>query len=203
MPLRFYIGVVLLLTFILSWLFVVKVNFKKKIIYGLFLFLVFGFLLKFLGYGFFGVNLYKTFLTPEYISFYRQVAYQEGISTLGVQISFENPIVFLKGFSVSFINAFLGPLPWQMKQTQHFLAIGEIIILYLFLIFILKGAINAIKYYRYSLPLLIFSISLLIVIAIVSDNLGTTTRLRMPAFIALFCLIPLSFKNIKKTWQSI
>lgn len=203
LPLRFYAGILLLMTFFISWLIFSKIKFKKKIIYGLFLIIIFGFLADFLGYGFFGERFFKEFLNPEYIAYYRQVAYKEGGSTLGISIPFNNPISFLGGFLNSFLNVLLGPFPWQVMGIKYLLALVEIIIWYLLLIFIIRGGARSLKFHKESLPLILFSLGLMIMVALISDNIGTTTRLRMSAFIALFCLIPFGFETKIKKVKSI
>lgn len=112
-------------------------------------------------------------------------------SSVTIKTGFESPFVFLKNTSLSFINSLLGPFPWQMKQSKHFFALLEVIPWYFLLFFIIKGIIKSVKEkYRVILPLVIFSFFVLGILALFIGNFGIITRIRIPAFASLLCLLP-------------
>ena len=218
---RFYVGYALLFTFIPCWLLLCKLNLKKKFIYGLIIIILLGFLPQFSGYGYYGIKVIKGYLNPKTITYYRETAYvslppttesspgklisilfpnlrRDG-SSLGTSSSMklkteiDNPLNFLINCSKSFIYVLLGPFPWQIQSYKQLFVLLETIPWYFLLFFIIKGAFITLKQKRIALPLLVFSIISLGVLSLFIANFGIITRIRMPSFIALFCLIPLAF----------
>ena len=121
--------------------------------------------------------------------------YDSSFSTI---IKFENPILnFFGGTAESFVYVLLGPFPWQMKYARHFFALAETIPWYFLFYFIIKGILVSIKKRdKSALPLLLFSIAVMAILAVFITNFGIITRIRIPAFIALLCFLPLGFKDI-------
>jgi len=198
---RFYIGYALLFTFIFCWPLLNKLKLKQRLSYGIIMIFLLGFSPQICGYGYYGIYAFKQFLNPQQISFYREIAYNPSnlsdtgkSSSIVIKLEFNKPFSFPLNYSKSFIYVLLGPLPWQMKYPRHFLALIETIPWYILLFFIIKGAINSFKNKRVALPLIVFSFGLLVVLALFLSNFGIVTRIRIPAFISLLCLIPLGFK---------
>lgn len=127
-------------------------------------------------------------------------------SSFTVETSFESPSKFLKSYSQTFIYSLLGPFPWQIRYRRQLFALFETIPWY-FLFFILvlgvfksiktKGILETIKHYRFGIPLLTFSLMALGALSLFITNFGIITRIRIPIFIALLCLIPISFNYEK------
>lgn len=109
-------------------------------------------------------------------------------SAVMVETGFENPFIFLKNSFISFIYASIGPFPWQLRYLRHLFILPEIIILYFSLFFIIKGIKKPLK--SHTITLLFFSLISLAGLSIFIANFGITTRIRIPAFISLFCLVP-------------
>jgi len=224
---RFYIGYVLLFTFIFCWLILSKFNLRKRLIYALIIIPILGFSPQISGFGYYGINTIENFLNPPKITYYRETAYVPPVqpppteiqpppvqpppvqpppvqtppgmgSSIVVETGFDNPLKFIKNSLKSFVYVFLGPLPWQMKYPRHFLALFETIPWYFLLFFITKGVLMAIKRHRTAIPLIIFSLGALSILALFLSNFGIVTRIRIPAFISLLCLIPLGFTNFKE-----
>lgn len=215
--LRFYIGYALLFTFIPCWLLLCKLNLKKKFIYGIIIVLLLGFLPQILaGQGYYGIDSFRQFLSLKTITFYREVAYSPVVQALssdeafssdevpqtGRASSFETDVgfsslpKFLKNWLKSFFYSLLGPFPWQMKYLRHFFILIEMIPWYFLFFFIIKGIIVSIRRRcKIVLPLILFSLMLLGVLALFVNNFGIITRVRIPVFIALLCLIPLGFNS--------
>jgi len=246
---RFYVGYALLFTFILCWLLLCKLNLKKKLIYGIIIIFLLGFLPQFLGHDYYGSKTIKGYLNPKTITFYREIVYPAPLpslvveapetqapetqdaetqapeasaiktcvkkivlkvfpniekaqntahsSSVEVKTETENPPNFLINWSKSFVYVLLGPLPWQIQNYQQLFVLLEIIPWYFLLFFVAKGIFVALKRERIALPLLVFSIISLGVLALFISNFGIITRIRMPSFIALLCLIPLGFEKLK------
>ena len=109
-------------------------------------------------------------------------------SAVTVETGFENPFTFLRNSLISFIYASLGPFPWQLRFLRHLFTLPEIILWYFALFFAVKGIKKASLPRAFVLP--IFSLLVLGSISIYLANFGITTRIRIPAFISIFCLAP-------------
>ena len=119
-------------------------------------------------------------------------------SSFEMDVGFSGPLKFLKNSLKSFFYTLLGPFPWQMKYPRHFFALIETIPWYFLFFFIVKGIIVSIRRRcKIVLPLILFSLMALGAIALFINNFGIITRIRIPSFIALLCLIPLGF-NLDK-----
>jgi len=224
---RFYIGYVLLFTFIFCWLILSQLNPKRRFIYGIIIVFLLGFSPQISGYGYYGVYTIGNFLNSQKITFYREVAYVPPAtqpsptqlpptqpsptqpsppgtgSSIVVETGFDNPFKFSGNYLESFIYVLLGPLPWQIKYSRHFLALFETIPWYFLLFFVIKGIIRSVKRERIVIPLIIFSFGVFAVLSLFLSNFGIVTRIRMPAFISLLCLIPLGFTNFKEKTQDL
>ena len=213
---RFYLGYVLLFTFIFCWLILSQLNLRKRFLYAIIIIPILGFSPQISGYGYYGIYTIENFLNPQTITFYREVAYAPPAqpppvqsppvqspppgtgSSIVVETGFDNPLKFLKNSFKSFVYVTLGPFPWQMRYPRHFLALFETIPWYFLLFFIIKGAKVSIKKFRIAIPLIIFSFGVFVILALFLSNFGIVTRIRIPAFISLLCLIPLGFIDFKE-----
>ncbi|MCK4454165.1 FkbM family methyltransferase [Candidatus Parcubacteria bacterium] len=220
---RFYIGYVLLFTFIFCWLILAKLDFKKKFIYAIIIILLLGFLPQISGYGYYGISTMRHYISIKTITFYREVAYappslrlhsaqisdnnpiaEQPLSAQGpaigegssivVETGFDNPLTFARNYFESFTYVLLGPLPWQIKHQRQLFALLETIPWYFLLFFIIKGILISFKKYRIAIPLVIFSFGVLAVLTLFLSNFGIVTRIRMPAFLALLPFIALHFQ---------
>jgi len=247
---RFFISYALIFTFIISWFILSNLKIKKRIIYGIIMIILLGFLprispLDGASEGYMGIGAFRFFLSTKTITNYREVASpsyfsqpqpqpqlrpqpqpqpqpqlqtqlqtqpqpqpqtQKTIllppdsqsSSIIIETGFNNPILFLKNISLSFIYSLLGPFPWQLTQKRHLFTLVEMIPWYFLLFFIIKGTIKSIrKEYKVILPLIIFSFAVFGILSVYINNFGIVTRVRMPAFLALLCLFPLGFEKLK------
>lgn len=119
-------------------------------------------------------------------------------SSIVIKTGFENPITFVKNSLLSFACSFLGPFPWQLTLRKYVFIFPEMVAWYFFLFFIARGVIEAIKERNKTiLALIIFSVIVIGAVSLFLTNFGIITRIRMPAFLALLCLLPLSFGFLK------
>lgn len=101
----------------------------------------------------------------------------------------------LKTLPQSFLRVTFGPFPWEMKYVQQLFALLETISWYVLLFFIIRGVVRSSWQWRKVLPVAMFGVLLLLVIAVFTNNYGTYMRIRIPAFVALSVLIPFSFSH--------
>jgi len=119
-------------------------------------------------------------------------------SSFVVETGFDSPFKFIKNSLESFICSLLGPFPWQIKYKRQFFSLLEVIPWYLFFYIIIQGIYKfvitngwkrTLQHYKFTLPLLMFSIMALGALSLFINNFGIITRIRIPSFIALLCLI--------------
>jgi len=72
---RFYIGYALLFSFVISWFLASGFAIKKRTIYGIVMIFILGFSPQMLGSGYYGFKNLEAFLTPQKITFYREIIY--------------------------------------------------------------------------------------------------------------------------------
>ena len=224
---RFYIAYAMLFTFVISWFLLVRAEFfRKKIIYGLTMTIVLGFLPEILlNQGFYGIDCFESYFNYSMFNFYQEEAYKPKetdfskestevskipISLSGFDSTWEkegvsfkkNPLKFSTNYLKYFSYVFLGPFPWQMKYSRHLLALPELLSWYVLLYFIIIGIGMGIKTGKKNiLPLIIFSVLVLGAITLFINNFGIITRVRMPAYIILLPLIPLAFNGQSKKYE--
>jgi hypothetical protein len=113
------------------------------------------------------------------------------------KVSFrESPFKFLANYLKYFSYILFGPFPWQMKSPVHFFALLETIPWYLLFLFIINGIYRSIRNRdKFALSLVLFSLLVLGAITIFINNFGIITRIRIPVFAVLSCLIALGSKK--------
>ena len=120
-------------------------------------------------------------------------------SSVNIETGIDSPIKFVKNSIISFANAFFGPFPWQLRSLKHIFVLPEILLWWVCLFFLIRGVIGSMKnQYKTILPLLLFGIIVVAMISLYMTNFGLVTRIRMPAFVALLCLVPLGFRKMEK-----
>jgi len=72
---RFYVGYALLFTFIPCWILLCKLNLKKKIIIGITMIVLLGFLPQFFNHGYYGSKTMYYFMNPKIVVSYREATY--------------------------------------------------------------------------------------------------------------------------------
>lgn len=116
---------------------------------------------------------------------------------------------FLKNYSLSFAYAILGPPPWQLKEKRHLFFLLETIPLYFlfsFSIFNIFKKIkkekldNFLKIYKFTLPMLVFSLMAFGALSLYINNFGIIARIRIPMLISLLAVATLF--DIKRTDKS-
>jgi len=122
-------------------------------------------------------------------------------SSIVIRTGLNSPRLFVKNTILAFLNMLLGPFPWQILYLKHLFVVPEIIYWYFILFFVIFGVLKHFKvYFVKILPVLLFSLFLLVGFSFFITNFGILTRIRIPAFLSLMCLLPLGFSvlnNIK------
>ena len=192
---RFYIGVVMLLALSASW-FLINLSKREKIKYGLCILLILGIFPQFFsGQGYFGLHFFQTFSNNENMLNIGRQGLLEAESVVVEKVGFENPVKFAGNIASVFVFISAGPFPWQINQPRQMCALLETIPWYFLIILILAGATSYLKAKNYKLimPLLIFALTALLVLAVFIDNYGTYMRIRIPIFLALLAIADFSW----------
>lgn len=192
---RFYIGVTLLLTLVVSWFFI-DLDKNRKIKFGICILLILGIFPQiFSGQGYFGLHFFQTFSNTENIQNIGNQGVLDAESTVIEKVGFDNPIKFVGNVVTSFFFISVGPFPWHIKYSRQLFVLAEAIPWYFLVILIVAGGINYFKRKNYKpiLPLLIFSFATFFVLSIFIGNFGTYMRIRIPAFLALLPLVDFSW----------
>jgi len=116
-------------------------------------------------------------------------------SVVTVETGFDNAFSFVKNSLIALTYATLGPFPWQMRYLRHLLVLPELLLWYLALFFTIKGIRRPARSNVF--VILIFSFIVFSTLSVYLCDFGITTRIRIPAFIAVFCLAPFGFKRLK------
>ena len=117
-------------------------------------------------------------------------------SSVVIKTGLDNPVTFVKNSLWSFAGVLLGPFPWTFTKLRHLFSLPEVLAWWLLLFFIARGVVASIKTgNKIVLPLLIFSGMVLGVLALFMSNFGIITRIRISAFLALLCILPLGLQN--------
>lgn len=130
--------------------------------------------------GWFGLSIVRFWLDLGHIADFRRLIYSGGGSSTGIQFDSRNPLTFLLSYGYSFTTAMFGPFPWQVDSAVQVIALPEAAVMWL-LSPILAGGIFRLLRRRPSEEalLLVFSVVLIGAVALLSDNVGANTRLRM------------------------
>lgn len=244
---RFNAGYPLLFTFIPCFLLFAAFPWKRRLVYGVAILFLFGFLPMLSGQGYYGTKPMKVFLNSGVIKFYREVAYTYALddyvrtgefpcelkgepnklpwqgeepgcrevtkeiaekeanedlplrqanvdSTFVVPARTDNPVAFVRNNLITFSYNLLGPFPWQLVKPKHFWALFETIPLFFLVLLALWGLIvNFRERYRVLLLVLGYILLTILIMALFFTNYGIIIRIRIPAVIALVCLVPLAF----------
>ena len=75
LKLRFYIGLAVLSAFLVSWPFLLSLNLKRKILYGMIALVPLGFIPMVFGHGYYGITTIQEYVKPNKIEMYRDYAY--------------------------------------------------------------------------------------------------------------------------------
>ncbi len=187
---RGYASVALLLAFTLYSL----AKAWKKPFYLVLTFIIAFFAPISFGWGPLGLGYLGPLLQPEKLSKIREEAYSIGGSAADIALDFSNPIVFLITYAYSFVTALLGPLPWQVKSPLVAVAFIEAVPIWVLLILALIRRPVLSRDPRI-LFLLIFVLIYIGGLALVSDNIGANTRLRMLPWSALLVFLALRLER--------
>lgn len=120
-------------------------------------------------------------------------------SSFEIKTNFNKPILFVLNMGESFIYTLLGPLPWQIRGLRQLAVLVETIPWYIILYIVSVGIIKNIRLqYKNILSIIGLSFVMLGVVSLFIANFGVITRIRMPAFILISCLIPFGLFKFPK-----
>lgn len=124
-------------------------------------------------------------------------------STIAVSARVDNPVAFVRNYLTSFSFMLLGPFPWHIRYARQLLVLAETIPWWIVSFFLIKGILRSRHRWRDMLPVLLVSLGILAEIALILNTYGTYMRIRMPAFLLLFTLLPFAFQKDQKEIETV
>jgi hypothetical protein len=133
----------------------------------------------FLGLGFAANNLWaKTDLSS--FEEFRSRNYGSQGSSLGLDLNPSHPAKFIPNYIYSMATFSLGPFPWQLVSASVIVSLPEAVAMWFLIPRFRKSIRKSWTQVKLPLTLPIFcSLSLIAITALIGDNIGTNTRLRM------------------------
>jgi hypothetical protein len=165
-----------------------------------------------LGKGFFAWNLIQPWLLSNQLENFREKIYSTGGSAAGISLDFSSPLAFASTYLYSLVTAMFGPFLWQVAGATQAIALPEALLmcglipLWVSLLISLvrdrkerrvRGETGRAKSSQGSAMLLIFSVLLIAMVALFSDNIGVNTRLRLLPWSAFFVVAALKIRPIR------
>lgn len=223
---RFYPGFVILFLFPVFFIFLFSLEWRKKLAYGLLIIPLLGFLPQIEGRGYYGTSDILHFTNPTLVTIYREnipgarlkeikEAQKVGETTppaapisekasknLGSTVIVETgdtPFMFAKNYITSFFYMLLGPFPWHIRYARQLFVLVETIPWWIAFFFVVKGVIRSRRQWKAMAPIILISMGILAEVALILNTYGTYMRIRMPAFLLLFTLIPLAFLQMQES----
>jgi hypothetical protein len=196
--LRPYAAISLILGVLAYLVFVWKTKpFRKLLVTGSAL-AILAVLPMFFGLGLFASDYLAPWLNPEKISELREGGYSAAGSSSDITIDYSNPLLFLITFALSFGTTLLGPFLWQVRSIVQIVALPEALIASAFIVRLItmkhRKTISLNPVERIPLLCCLLSVGF---IALFSDNIGATSRLRMLAWDLLFIYIAVSIASYR------
>jgi len=148
--------------------------------------------------GAFGTGIIGQYFNLNRITSFRAESYSIGGSAAGIRIDFSNPLTFLATYSYSFATAMFGPFPWQVKSLVQLIALPEAIGMWILFPLWLRGVVRLVRErWDEGALLLIFSLIMIGIIALFSDNIGANTRLRLLPWSAFLLYTTLRMPRVR------
>jgi hypothetical protein len=195
--LRFYVGILLALCITLSYIFTAtKFLWWQRFAYTLAIFLIAGFALQMMGYGFMGTD-YIFSQSIETIGEQHQAgAY--GNAAFAGDTAFKSYSEALKYLPTGIFYFLFGPLPWQTVGPMRVITIPEMVFMYFMYIYLIIGLKIIWQSQRGAcLFLLIVIIFFGLVYSLGSSNLGGLYRVRLQVFMVAFIMIS---EGLQRSW---
>ncbi|MBS9392147.1 MAG: hypothetical protein HEQ29_02950 [Dolichospermum sp. LBC05a] len=189
--LRPYAAVSLIMSLFAYLMLIWNAKIKRKLSIMLLLLIPCALIPYVLGQGLFGLERILPMLSVDEISSLRKDAYSIGGSSTGISINYSNPITFMITYFPSYITAILGPFPWQVNAPVQLMALPEAIVMWILCFILWKNRHTKVitSEGKEENLLLVFSLILIGILSLFSDNIGANTRLRLLPWVSFFIYI--------------
>lgn len=177
--LRPYAAIALQAAILVSLVFVYRRNFWRSYRVVAPFLLIFAITPYLLGLDWFAVDYIRPLLNIRQVVEFRETVYSTGGGAANISLDRSNPVLFVLTYGYSFITAFFGPLPWQIKSLVQLVALPEALFMWLLSPLFVLGIWSLAKGREKENFLLVFSLFLVGAVALFSDNIGANTRLRL------------------------
>ncbi len=191
--LRPYTAIAIILSLVLYFLFIWRVQIPKKILVASILLLLCAIIPYALGRGLFASDYWLSFTDPQNLSEFRGNSYSSGAAAAGITLDYSNPITFSLTYGYSYLTALIGPFPWQVKSLLQSVALPEALFMTITILLLLRSQLFKSLDFKFKEAnlLLIFGLVLIGIFSLFSDNVGANTRLRLLAWNSLLLYVSL------------
>jgi hypothetical protein len=208
--LRFFVGFAMIVGFLVGWFFESKMFLRRRILYGIMMFILFSFTTSVLtGPGIGESKSFIEYINPGFIYNLRRQYFSDGATTTNINVVEQNNNLdetvsstsqykfSINGIIKSSSIIILGPFPWQLPIKKYIIAFPDLIMLYSILFFGLIGILKTKlkSSILYLIPIVIIFAGLIVGV----DNLGALLRYRIPVVIILSVFIPAGLAFVFKS----
>lgn len=195
--LRFYVGILLALCITLSYIFTAtKFLWWQRITYTLVIFLMAGFALQQMGYGFMGADYILQQSIETIGEQHQKAAYGSG--AYAGEVSLNTYADALKYLPVGIFYFLFGPLPWQAMGPMRIITVPEMALLYFSYGYFIMGVRHFWHTQRGAcLFLLIIIIFFGLIYSLGSANIGGLYRVRLQVIMVSFAIIS---SGMQRSW---
>jgi len=133
---------------------------------------------------------FERFGSLERIQVSRQDLAESAESGFGEDVDVSTPAGAISALPVGFLYLMFAPFPWEMTNFRQTITLPEVLLWWAMMPFLVAGIVYAVRHrLRKSVPVLVFSLMLVLAYSIFQGNVGTAYRQRTQIQVFLFIFI--------------
>lgn len=133
---------------------------------------------------------FERFGSLEQIQTSRQDLAESAESGFGEDIDVSTPAGAISALPIGFLYLMFAPFPWEMSNFRQAITLPEVLVWWSLMPFLVAGIVYTVRHrLRKSVPVLVFSLMLVLAYSIFQGNVGTAYRQRTQIQVFLFIFI--------------
>lgn len=133
---------------------------------------------------------FERFGSLERIQTSRQDLAESAESGFGEDVDVSTPAGAISALPIGFLYLMFAPFPWEMSNFRQAITLPEVLVWWSLMPFLAAGIVYAVRHrLRKSVPVLVFSLMLVLAYSIFQGNVGTAYRQRTQIQVFLFIFI--------------
>lgn len=133
---------------------------------------------------------FERFGSLERIQTSRQDLAESAESGFGEDVDVSTPAGAISALPIGFLYLMFAPFPWEMSNFRQTITLPEVLVWWSLMPFLVAGIVYAVRHrLRKSVPVLVFSLMLVLAYSIFQGNVGTAYRQRTQIQVFLFIFI--------------